>query len=342
MMQLKRTLYITEPDVSLGVEGETLRIDHPDGQKDKIPLHLLESIISFTYRSVSQKLMTVCARKGIGLYFFSPQGQLNFRVVGNVEGNVLLRMQQYEMSKADDASLAVAREMIRGKIENDRLILERFRKNHPQLAQDRFGAVMQDLRETEAQAMKAKTKDGLRGLEGTAARLYFGVLDNMILSEDPKMHFTTRTRRPPEDPCNAMLSFVYTMLTTDCVGALTAAGLDPYVGFLHGVKPGKPSLALDLMEEMRPLLADRLVMRLINLKMVSSEDFEDGPDGGIWLNKEGKKTVVREWNKMKQEEVSVVEYDGKVKQGLFPHLQAQQLARYIRGETAEYNPIRMR
>lgn len=342
MMQLHHTLYITEPDVTLAYEKQALRITHTDGHSDHIPLHPLENIVSFSRGEASSALLTACAQRGIGVSFLTRSGQLRYQIAGPVRGNVLLRKQQYLLSEGATERLSLAASMIRGKIENAAWILARFRRNHPDLENEERESAERFLKSSADNIAEIQTDNQLRGIEGSAAKVYYQVFDSMLLTEDPAFHFYGRNRRPPKDPCNALLSFTYALLTTDCIQALASAGLDPYVGFFHGDRPGKPSLALDIMEELRPLLAERLVLRLINLQIMTSDMFESKEDGGVFLSQGGCKIVLQEWNRMKQKEVFVPEFTEKIPQGLFPHLQAQQLAQYLRKERSSYKPIRGR
>lgn len=342
MMQLHHTLYITEPDVTLDFEKQALRITHADGHSDHIPLHPLENIVSFSRGEASSSLLTACAQRGIGVSFLTRSGRLRYQIAGPVRGNVLLRKQQYLLSEGEKERLSLAASMIRGKIENAAWILARFRHNHPDLENEERESAERFLKDCADSLTDNQTDNQLRGIEGSAAKAYYRVFDSMLLTEDTMLHFYGRNRRPPKDPCNALLSFTYTLLATDCIQALESAGLDPYVGFFHGDRPGKPSLALDIMDELRPLLAERLVLRLINLNMMTSDMFEGKEDEGVYLNQDGRKIVLQEWNRMKRKEVFVPEFAKNIPQGLFPHFQAQQLARYLRKERSSYKPIRGR
>ncbi len=342
MMHLLHTLYITELGAALHLSGQALCVTHGDGHTDRIPLHLLENIVCFSRGEATPQLLSACAQRGIGVCFLAPSGYLRYRVLGPIAGNVLLRKRQYLLSEAEDERLSLATEMVRGKIENEAWLLARFRRNHPEAASIEREQAEQALLSAAGSLSDRRTDDQLRGIEGNAAKAYFCVFDTLLLTGDDSLRFHGRSRRPPKDPCNALLSFAYAVLTTDCIQALTCAGLDPYVGFLHGDRPGKPSLALDLMEELRPLLADRLVLRLINLHMVSAAMFEPSENDGIYLNKEGRSIFLREWNRMKQKEVWLPPVSQKGPQGLLPHLQAQQLARCLRGEAVSYRPVQGR
>ena len=337
MIQLLHTLYITEPDTELRLKGEALRVIHGDGREDHVPLHLLSGIVTFSYGTVTQPVMAACAKRQIQICFLSQRGRFRFRVWGGTHGNVLLRRRQYLLTEAERLPIAAA--MLRKKLENEALLLERARRNHPEHGGERLSAAEQALREYAA-GISGETSGGvLLGAEGQAAKTYFDVFSDMILTEDEAFAFRGRNRRPPLDRCNAMLSFAYTLLTNDCISAAESTGLDPCVGLLHGIRPGKPSLALDLMEEFRPVMADRLVLRLINLRMVAPEMFRSLEKGGIYLDEAGKKVFLREWSRMKQREVRVPDMEKDVPIGLLPYLQAQRLARCIRGEDETFHTV---
>lgn len=258
-----------------------------------------------------------------------------------MKGNVLLRKRQYTLSDQKDTRTSLGAQILYGKIDNERRLLMRFARNHSEIEPE-LNKTTRDLKNAAIKLKKFKSEEQLRGVEVLASKLYFGVFDRLILSDDPAFGFQGRNRMPPRDPVNAMLSFAYTLLASDCIHALTCVGLDPYVGFLHRDRPGKPSLALDLMEELRPLEADRLVLRLINLKAISGEMFEENDGGGIYLNFTGKRRFLREWNNEKTQEVFVPSLAQKIPMGLLPHIQARQLVKYIQGEITEYCPVKIR
>ena len=342
MKKLLHTLYVTEPDVSLHLAGEAICIIHSTGEKDHIPLHLLESIIDFSYGEFTQNLLSACAKRGIGVYFLNQYGRLRYQVSGPLMGNVLLRKKQYLFSERKDDCLKVAKQMICAKIKNEIFLLTKFRHNHPIYANAERDRTENALQEILEQARNAQTLDQLRGYEGIAGREYFKVFDTLILSNEETLRFKGRNRRPPKDPCNVLLSFLYKLLEVDCIQALTCAGLDPYVGFLHNDRPGKPSLALDMMEEFRPLIADRLVLKIINLNVITSKMFRTSDSGGVIIDKEGQRILLQAWNQMKQTEILLPKLDAKVPRGLLPHLQAQQMARFLRGTESEYSSIQGR
>ena len=337
MLKLHHVLYITEPDIALKLDGRTVLACHADGRADRIPLHLLQGIVSFSHIPPTQALAKTCAWEGIGFVSFSENGRFQYRIVGASRGNVLLRKRQYLLSEDTAGRMELARSMIQGKIYGAAAVLHRYAKNHPELAV--LTPVEGRLKTLAGLAFAADEEPYLRGIEGIAAKEYFGVFDQMLRTSDPAFSFTGRNRRPPKDPCNALLSFTYTLLMMECVNALESAGMDPCVGFLHGDRPGKESLAMDMMEELRPMLADRFVLRLINLQMIRSDQFVPVEEDGVHLSPEGRRIVLREWSKMRQREVRLAEYDQTAPLGLLPFLQAQKLARFLRGECSAYTNV---
>ena len=335
VQKLLHTLYITEPDTVLRRDGEALVAVHANGREDHIPLHLLDRIVCFSGASISPAVIDACVKHDVGFSALSQSGRFCFRLNGPTTGNVLLRKKQYTLPCEN--RLYLAKRMLHGKLEGQATVLGRFRRNHPS---ELLRATEEAIRTIAEQLPMAVTNEGLRGLEGQAARLYFDAFGRMILTEDKAFRFEGRNRRPPRDRCNAMLSFGYTLLAEICVQAVESVGLDPQVGFLHSERPGKPALALDLMEELRAQVADRHALRMINLRMVSSEMFETGREDGVFLDARGRKCFLREWNRMWRQEVMVPELGQRGARGLLPYLQAARLARYLRGDESMYDLIR--
>lgn len=322
------------------LDGENIVI--LDGEKTlgRFPLHTLENIICFTYKGASPALMGACAERKIGMSFFSPRGAFLARVVGKEYGNVLLRKEQYRISDDGDKSIRYARNMIFGKVFNCRWGIERTLRDHAyRVDAERLKQVSDALYDTLPKIDGARNADELRGMEGKAAEQYFSVLNELILNQKEDFTFTTRSRRPPLDRINALLSFAYTVLAGDCANALSGVGLDPYVGFLHGDRPGRRSLALDLMEELRPVLADRLILTLINTKVIQAGHFEAQKDGAVLLNEDGRKLFFSAWQKHKKESITHPYLKEKMEWGLVPYVQALLLARTIRGDMDEYPPF---
>lgn len=338
MRKMLNTLYVTTPDSYLTKEGENIIIKIDNEVKFRIPAHNLENILCFGYAGASPALMAHCAAHGIGLAFFSPHGKFLARVNGPVNGNVLLRRTQYRQSDDPVASAQFAKNFILGKVANSRTTLRRGIREYGGLstAAEKVAAYLKD-RLNHIQV--ADNLEAIRGIEGESARAYFTVFDELIRHQKEDFFFKERTRRPPLDRMNSLLSFFYTMLHHDMQSALESVGLDPAVGFLHRDRPGRASLALDLMEELRSVLADRLALSLVNRKQVGRDDFYQKENGAILLQPETRKTLLTAWQKRKQEEVMHPFLEEKIPIGLIPYTQALLLARTLRGDLDEYPPF---
>lgn len=340
MRKLLNTLYVMTESCYLTLDGENIVIQNGDKTLGRFPLHTLESIICFTYKGASPALMGACAQRKIGMSFFSPRGAFLARVVGKEYGNVLLRKEQYRISDNDSKSAAYAKNMIVGKVFNCRWSIERTLRDHAHRVDvEKLKSISNALYDTLPKIDAVSALDELRGIEGEAARQYFSVLNDMILNQKENFKFTTRNRRPPLDNINAVLSFAYTVLAGDCANALSSVGLDPYVGFMHGDRPGRASLALDLMEELRPILADRFVLTLINTKAIQAGHFEKQKDNAVFLNTDGRKIFFNAWQNHKKEIITHPYLKEKIEWGLIPYIQALLLARTIRGDMDEYPPF---
>lgn len=340
MRQLLNTLYVLSESNYLTLEGENIVIRCDDRQLARYPLHTLESIVCFSYAGASPALMGACAKRGIDLCFFTPRGRFLARTVGEEHGNVLLRQMQYRVSDDPVQSIRYARIFVLGKVYNARWVLERATRDHPQRVP------VDQLKKTSAQLASAlpllevcEDPSQLLGLEGEAAQRYFDSFDSLILQQKEDFSFQGRNRRPPLDFVNAMLSFAYSLLANDCAAALTAAGLDPYVGFLHRPRPGRKSLALDLMEELRTVFADRFVISCINSKILSAKHFEKQESGAVLMTDEGRKAFLSAWQKKKQEQITHPFLKEKLPWGLVPYVQALLLARTLRGDLEVYPPF---
>ena len=274
MRKLLNTLYVTSENSYLALDGENLVVYDEKKELGRLPLHNLDGIVSFGYRGTSPALMGACAERNISLCYLTPQGKFLARVTGKVQGNVLLREQQYKSSKDDEISLTIAKNCITGKVYNARWVLERAIRDHGmQIDVEGVKKASLHLKESLQYIQNAESKDQLRGYEGEAASIYFGVFNELILQQKKEFNFQGRNKRPPKDNVNAMLSFAYSLLAGMCGAALEAVGLDPYVGFFHTDRPGRMSLALDLMEEFRGIMADRFVLTLINKRIMKPEYF---------------------------------------------------------------------
>ena len=340
MKYLLNTLFVTSEDIYLSLDGENVVANRDKREVARYPLHTLSGIISFSYPGASPALMGACAQRDVSLAFCTPRGRFLARVTGESSGNVLLRRAQYRAADDPGPCCRIARSMIFGKVYNARWSIERTRRDHGlRLDAAALTAVSAQLKELLPQIIEETSLDSLRGLEGAGATLYFSVFDQLILGEKPLFSFQSRNRRPPLDPVNAMLSFAYSLLTHDCASALESVGLDAYVGFLHRDRPGRTSLALDLMEELRPCMADRFVLTLINNRMISKQDFEFRENGAVFLNDAGRRTFLKHWQERKREQLTHPYLQEKLPWGLIPYIQALLLARCLRGDLDAYPPF---
>jgi len=334
------TLFVTTQGAYLAKDGETVAVSVDKEIRLRLPIHTLGGIVCFGRVSMSPFLMGFCAERDVGVSFLTEHGRFLARVQGPVAGNVLLRREQYRRADDPVGAAAVAGSVITGKIANCRTVLQRFLRDHGdkvdgvslRQAVKRLGVAL-------SQVGKGDNVDSLRGIEGDAARCYFGVFDHLITVQKDDFRYTGRSRRPPLDNINCLLSFLYTLLLHDCRSALEAVGLDPAVGFLHRDRPGRPGLALDLMEEFRPFLADRLALSLVNRGQVRGDGFTVAEGGAVRMDDETRKTVLVAYQKRKQEEIVHPFLEEKMEAGLLPHMQAMLLARYLRGDLDGYPPF---
>lgn len=340
MKQLLNTLFVTSEDVYLALDGENVVAKRGDDIVARYPLHTLQDIITFSYAGASPALMGACADKRIGLAFCTPRGRFLARVSGENNGNVLLRRKQYREADDDRSSCLIARNMIFGKLYNSAHSIARTcRDNGMRVDVCTLRNAENILKDLYPKVRDCTDTETLRGLEGVGATAYFGVLDHMILGQKDAFSFNQRSRRPPLDPVNAMLSFAYSLLAHDCASALESVGLDAYVGFLHKDRPGRSSLALDLMEELRPCMADRFVLTLINNRVLSEKSFEYQESGAVLLTDAGRKTFLKQWQERKKEKITHPYLEEKMAWGMIPYAQALLLARYLRGDLDEYPPF---
>ena len=340
MKKLLNTLYVTVPDAFLLLDGENVVLQKDRQELGRVPLHNLERILAFGYRGVSPALMGKCIEKQIEIVFLTPSGKFLARVEGGVNGNVLLRREQYRIADDQEKSLTIARNMVIGKIYNSRQVIMRMLRDHAaRVNQQNLMRKAEILKESLQQCQTVESVDVLRGIEGESAAVYFSVFDEMILQNKTAFSFTGRKKRPPTDPVNALLSFSYSLCTSMCASALEAVGLDPYVGFMHTDRPGRRSLALDLVEEFRAWHCDRFVTMLINKKIIQEESFEEREDGATSLNDASRKAVLNAWQTRKQEVIRHPFLDEKIEWGMLPYVQALLLARHIRGDLDAYPPF---
>ena len=340
MRHLLNTLFVTSEDIYLSLDGENVVANREKQQVARYPLHTLSGIVSFSYPGASPALMGACAKRDVSLAFCTPRGRFLARVTGESSGNVLLRRAQYRLADDPAPCCRLARSMIFGKTYNARWSIERTRRDHGLRVDDgALASASAHLKELLPQIAEETSLDSLRGLEGAGATVYFGVFDQMILGEKPLFTFQTRTRRPPADPVNALLSFAYSLLTHDCASALESVGLDAYVGFLHRDRPGRTSLALDLMEELRPCMADRFVLTLINNRIMGKCDFDFRENGSVLLNDTGRRAFLQHWQERKRVSLTPALLQERIPWGLVPYVQALLLARCLRGDLDGYPPF---
>jgi len=340
MKQLLNTLYIQTQGSYLRLDHETLKVEVEKEVQRQIPLHHLGGIVVFGNVLLSPFLIHRCAEDGRDLVWLSQYGQFKARLSGPTTGNVLLRRAQHEALTSPQACLLIARYIVAAKLQNARSVLMRSARETNDLA-DKTALTAaatvhaEAIRNTEAVSDIGK----LRGIEGYAAKSYFAAFSHMIRTNREAFTFTERSRRPPRDPINALLSLIYTLLAGEYVAACEGVGLDPQMGFLHVMRPGRPSLALDLMEELRAPLADRLVLTLINRNQIKPDDFIERPGGAIHLTEDARKNVLAAYQKRKQEEVTHLVIGSKIPLGLIVHIQARLIARHLRGDIPTYQPF---
>ena len=340
MKQLLNTLFVTSEDIYLSLEGENVLANRDKEVIARYPLHTLQSIVSFSYSGASPSLMGTCAEAGIGLAFCSPRGRFLARVCGGTGGNVLLRREQYRIADDPARCCEIARTMIFGKLSNGAASIQRTLRDHAPRVQDcGLATAAANIRSLLPQILTVSDPDTLRGLEGVAATAYFEVFDHMLLNRKEDFFFRGRSRRPPLDRVNAMLSFAYSLLAHDCASALESVGLDSYVGSLHRDRPGRQSLALDLMEELRPCMADRFVLTLVNNRMIRPEDFQLQDSGAVLLTDDGQRKFLKTWQERKRDTLTHPYLGEKMSWGMVPYVQALLLARLIRGDLDAYPPF---
>jgi CRISPR-associated protein Cas1 len=331
---------VTSPDTYLSLDGENLVVLKDDSILSRVPLHNLEGIVTFGYTGASPALMGACVNRGIALSFCTASGRFLADVAGEARGNVILRKTQYRAADNDLQSLEIARNILIGKLHNSRWVIERATRDYAErLDVDKLKRGIRFIINAISGIQSAQTHDSLMGLEGDAAGSYFSVFDELILYNKDAFYFHDRNRRPPTDNVNALLSFVYTLLTHDMSSALSAVGLDPFVGFLHKDRPGRRSLALDLIEELRAPLADRFVLTLINTRQLTPDDFDKRENGSVLLRDDARKNLLTAWQARKREMILHPYINQKIEWGLVPHAQALLLARFLRGDLDAYPPF---
>ena len=340
MKKLLNTLYVSIEDAYLSLDGENIIVTSNGEKIGRFPLHNLENIVSVGYRGVSPALIGKCANDNISLNFISRSGRLLGSFNGESKGNVLLRKEQYRISDTANISLEYSRNFIIGKLYNSKYVLERITRDYPlRVDVDKIKKISAKLSSSIKDVYSCSSLDSLRGIEGEGASQYFSVFDEMILQQKDEFVFSGRNKRPPKDNVNALLSLSYTLLSIMCASALEVVGLDTYVGFMHTDRPGRRSLALDLMEELRSIFADRFVLTLINKKIISPNDFLQSENGAVLLTDNGRKKFFSEWQKKKMETITHPFLKEKMEWGVVPYSQALLLSRAIRGDLDGYPPF---
>ena len=334
MRKLLNTLYVTTPESYLTKDGMNVVVSIDKEEIFRIPIINIESIVTFGYMGASPGLMKLCVDNSVSLVFMSPHGRFIGRIQGGVKGNVLLRKRQYHLSEDLGQSLHLSRLFIAGKIFNCRNVLRRFIRDNGTNAEVEQAA--NSMERFKREALNAVNMDVLRGVEGYAANNYFGVFNHLIINQKNDFVFNGRNRHPPKDEVNAMLSFVYTLMANEVASALESVGLDPYVGFMHTLRPGRFSLALDMMEELRAYLGDRLVLSMINRKQVGKQDFIRQGDDALQMTDSCKKEIISSWQKRKKEIIEHPYLKEKIPLGLLPYSQAMLLSRFMRGDIDDY------
>lgn len=340
MRQLLNTLFVMTEDVYLALENDNVVVHQSEKVLAKVPLHSIEGIMCFSYKGASPALMGRCGEIGVSMSFYSPRGRYYCSILGEENRNVLLRREQFRFADDANAALDYAKSFIIGKIYNAKWVLERTKRDHAlRVNVERLTEQSGKLSIALSSARQSSSMDELRGVGGLAAKDYFYAFDDLVLRNKDDFFFTGRSRRPPLDRLNALLSFCYSILTNDCIAALQGVGLDPYVGFMHTDRPGRASLALDLVEEFRPVLADRFVLTLVNTGAVKPDDFEIRENGGVFLSDSGRKKVLSAWQKKKSEQILHPFLQEKIPWGLVPYVQALLLTRAVRGDLDGYPPF---
>lgn len=337
------TLYVTSEGAWLHKDRENVVVKVEGTERGRMPVHLLGGIVCFGSVGVTPALMGHCAEHGICISMLARNGRFLARVEGPVSGNVLLRRRQYRLADDLEVTASIVSNILTGKLLNQRTVIRRALRDHGEKmleeARERLQICERRLTNTARRSRKKASTDSLRGIEGEAAQSYYRVFSDLVRNEDSAFEFKGRSRRPPLDPVNALLSFLYTLLVHDCRSALESVGLDPSVGYLHRDRPGRPSLALDLMEELRPVIADRLALSMINRRQVSSKDFKSSISGAVTMRDEARSKILVAYQDRKKDEIVHPFLKENTTFGLIPHLQAKLFAQYVRQDLDGYPPF---
>jgi CRISPR-associated protein Cas1 len=340
----RNTIYVTTDGALLRKDGANVVMLVEGEEGGRVPAHMLDGIVCLGRVTVSQPLLGYCAENGITISHLTSNGRFLARVEGPVSGNVLLRKEQYRRSDDPDQNGALVQSILLGKVHNQRAVIRRALRDHGDKLEEATARRLSDADRVLSRLLKQipseSDEERLRGMEGEAGRTYFGIFDHLIRGDEgERIRFTARSRRPPTDAANALLSFLYTLLVHDCRSALESVGLDPQVGFLHRAKPGRPSLALDLLEEFRPVLADRLALTLINRGQLGSKDFSVMDSGAVSITDDARKRILTAYQERKETELQHPFLKEETTIGLLPHLQSQLLSRHLRGDIDGYPPF---
>ncbi len=340
MRKLLNTLYVTTPEAYLARDGENVVVRVNSTIKFRIPVHNLEGIIGFGFSGASPSLIQLCCERGVGITFLSPYGRFLGRVIGKLNGNVLLRRTQYRWADQPDTALRLSKRFLLAKLLNSKKVLNRALRDHPDVVdRDLLEKTISYFTKVSKKIEHLDNLDSIRGIEGEAASNYFQCMNELILHQKEDFRLINRNRRPPLDRINALLSFLYSILAHDVTSALESVGLDPQVGYLHKDRPGRASLSLDLMEELRAYLVDRLTLNLINRKQVSPKGFQAMENGAVIMDENTRKEVLTAWQKRKQEEITHPFLEEKIPLGLIPYVQSMLLSRHMRGDLDDYPPF---
>ncbi len=340
MKKLLNTLYNTSENRYLSLDGLNIVVLEENKEIGRVPLHNLESVITVGYTGVSPALMAACAEQDISICFLKPDGRFMARVTGKTRGNVILRKTQYAYSEDTKRALDISVNFIIGKLYNSKWVLERVKRDHTmRVDSSKLSHCSELLSSFTDMARRSDSLEELRGIEGEAASIYFSAFDEMILQQKENFRFENRNRRPPTDNVNALLSLAYTLLANMCASAAETVGLDPYVGFLHRDRSGRASFALDIMEELRSVFADRFVINIINKRVISPNDLTKKENGAVYLNEDGKKKFFTAFQNRKKDMITHPFLGEKIEWGMVPYVQALLFSRYLRGDLDQYPPF---
>lgn len=339
MRKLLNTLFVLNPDSYLSKENEDICLTINDEKPIKIPIHNIENIVCFAHKGATTKLMAMCAERKIGMSFHNSSGKFLFKIQGKTSGNILLRKKQYKINENLIESCLISRNFILGKLINYKSVLNRFKRDYSEKYNKHIENAINLISDSIHKIKTCTDLDELRGIEGYGSKIYFSVFDYLILQNKADFKFDGRNKRPPTDRINSMLSFIYTLLNNDMTSALESVGLDPQAGFLHRDRPGRNSLALDLIEELRPYMGDRFVLSLINKKLIDKSSFIIKENQSVLITEDGKKTILSYWQKRKKETITHPFLKEKIEIGLLPYVQALLLSRNLRGDLDAYPPF---